>query len=286
MKDFGEVFKVIRKSKGVKIIDIADEQISKSQISRFERGESTITLFKLTHMLDKICVTVEEFMYIVRNYKLDNFREQLITIRKYYMDNDIDSLKRLFHFESLDKNSILNRLRAYSIKSILYNITKSQVYKLNQTECDEISNYLFQIDNWGFFEIAILGNTLRNLPVELSFLLTKEILSKKNIYVNIPENKKNIIQLSINTLIICIEKQKYNDSHYLKHAISILLAHDNFFYEKLVFNYAVALLDISENNLSDKKNIENTLLSMKIVDHNLHTIYKQHFDNFINDIKS
>ncbi|MCE2061257.1 Rgg/GadR/MutR family transcriptional regulator, partial [Streptococcus thermophilus] len=73
MKDFGEVFKVIRKSKGIKIIDIADEQISKSQISRFERGESTITLFKLTHMLDKICVTVEEFMYIVRNYKLDNF---------------------------------------------------------------------------------------------------------------------------------------------------------------------------------------------------------------------
>ena len=49
------------------------------------------------------------------------------------------------------------------------------------------------------------------------------------------------------------------------------------FYEKLVFNYAVALLDISENNLSDKKNIENTLLSMKIVDHNLHTIYKQTF---------
>ena len=42
MKDFGEVFKVIRKSKGIKIIDIADEQISKSQISRFERGESTI----------------------------------------------------------------------------------------------------------------------------------------------------------------------------------------------------------------------------------------------------
>ena len=33
MKEFGEAFKVIRKSKGIKIIDIADEQISKSQIS-------------------------------------------------------------------------------------------------------------------------------------------------------------------------------------------------------------------------------------------------------------
>ncbi|MCP9190572.1 hypothetical protein NME41_07075 [Streptococcus agalactiae] len=28
MKEFGEAFKVIRKSKGIKIIDISDEQIS------------------------------------------------------------------------------------------------------------------------------------------------------------------------------------------------------------------------------------------------------------------
>ncbi|MDU6758209.1 MAG: helix-turn-helix transcriptional regulator, partial [Streptococcus parasanguinis] len=45
----GETYRKIREEKGISISSLAGAEISKSQISRFELGETEISVFKLLY---------------------------------------------------------------------------------------------------------------------------------------------------------------------------------------------------------------------------------------------
>lgn len=49
----GETYRKIREGKGISISSLAGAEISKSQISRFELGETEISFFKLLYLLEK-----------------------------------------------------------------------------------------------------------------------------------------------------------------------------------------------------------------------------------------
>lgn len=63
----GKILRKIRKGKNISLTSIADKYLSKSQISRFERGESEISCIRLINILDKMNVTLDEFMILYNN---------------------------------------------------------------------------------------------------------------------------------------------------------------------------------------------------------------------------
>ena len=52
MKNFGEIFKKFRESRGLWLKDVAKAGISTSQLSRFEKGETDLTISKFMGALD------------------------------------------------------------------------------------------------------------------------------------------------------------------------------------------------------------------------------------------
>ncbi|HEW2738367.1 TPA: helix-turn-helix transcriptional regulator, partial [Streptococcus pneumoniae] len=73
--NLGKTLRKIRKGKQISISSVADEHLSKSQISRFERGESEISCARLINILDKLNISLEEFLIIHNNDfgKCENF---------------------------------------------------------------------------------------------------------------------------------------------------------------------------------------------------------------------
>ena len=61
-KELGKTLRRLRQGKQVSISSLADEHLSKSQISRFERGESEISCSRLLNLLDKLNITIDEFV--------------------------------------------------------------------------------------------------------------------------------------------------------------------------------------------------------------------------------
>ncbi|WP_416722073.1 helix-turn-helix domain-containing protein [Lactobacillus delbrueckii] len=57
----GKTLREIRVGKQVSICSLADQHLSKSQISRFERGESEISCANLINILDKLNANFPEF---------------------------------------------------------------------------------------------------------------------------------------------------------------------------------------------------------------------------------
>lgn len=70
----GITLRKIRKGKQISLCSIADSNLSKSQISRFERGESEISCIRLINILDKLHITLDEFIILHDNnlLKLDH----------------------------------------------------------------------------------------------------------------------------------------------------------------------------------------------------------------------
>ena len=46
MENYGEIFKTYREARGLSLKDIAESGLSTSQLSRFEKGESDLTITK------------------------------------------------------------------------------------------------------------------------------------------------------------------------------------------------------------------------------------------------
>ena len=72
MQKFGEIFKKFRESRGIRLKDVAKAGISTSQLSRFEKGQTDLTITKfmliwtrLTCLLTNSCML--SMIFIVMN---------------------------------------------------------------------------------------------------------------------------------------------------------------------------------------------------------------------------
>ena len=70
---FGEIYYLFRESRKITLRVIEHRGISRSQLSRFEKGETDLTTTKFFLALEQINVPIEEFMYAVKDFKRDCF---------------------------------------------------------------------------------------------------------------------------------------------------------------------------------------------------------------------
>lgn len=204
--NFGQTLRKIRKSKNISITQLEDSCLSKSQISRFERGESEISCIRLINLLNKLNVTIDEFISIHNNNTLPHFPTLINNIRKLYSRNDVESLKILLNANSkYTTNSLENTM----LKSLLYTLTPD--ISPSEEELLELTDYLFSVEIWGFYEIVLLGNCVRTLNYNTVFLLTKEMLKNYHFSVSNKTNKILVTQLSINCLISSIDNEIFSN---------------------------------------------------------------------------
>lgn len=281
MDDFGKTLRFIRTSKQVSINKLADDVISKSQLSRFERGESEISCSKLNHILNKLNTSFDEFLIINRGFSDDDFKIMINEIRDSTASSDIQNLKKILEsYQNKDKSTLKN-FEITLLKSILNNYSKD-IYP-SKSELDELVDYLFKVEHWGYYEISLFGNCFRQLTYQTIFSLTKELLNKIRYYIRAESNKRLIIQLTINCLIVSIDKEYFENARYLLKKVECLLNSETSFYEKTVFIYASGYLLYKEGNLDGKDKMLDALKVLKILSEDkFYKNYIEHYNKIVN----
>lgn len=281
MDDFGKTLRFIRTSKQVSINKLADDVISKSQLSRFERGESEISCSKLNHLLNKLNTSFDEFLIINRGFSDDDFKIMINEIRDSTASSDIQNLKKILEsYQNKDKSTLKN-FEITLLKSILNNYSKD-IYP-SKSELDELVDYLFKVEHWGYYEISLFGNCFRQLTYQTIFSLTKELLNKIRYYIRAESNKRLIIQLTINCLIVSIDKEYFENARYLLKKVECLLNSETSFYEKTVFIYASGYLLYKEGNLDGKDKMLDALNVFKILSEDkFYKNYIEHYNKIVN----
>lgn len=276
----GITLRKVRKGKQISLCSVADEHLSKSQISRFERGESEISCIRLINILDKLHITLDEFL-VLHNEDYTNaelFANLIQYIRKQYSSHNIKNIAALLSDSS---HYTLNSFEKTMIKSIL-NTMDSSIIPSNK-ELLQLTDYLFKVEKWGYYEITLLGNCVRTINYNSYFLLTKEMLNNY-IYSSLNKTNKRIVtQLAINCLILSVDKEEFSNCTCLITEIKALLDNELNFYEQTVFLYATGYFEFKRHLDSGIEKMKQAIQVLDILgEDKLKLHYTSHFYKLVN----
>ena len=276
----GVTLRKVRKGKQISLCSVADEHLSKSQISRFERGESEISCIRLINILDKLHITLDEFLILHDDdyTNSESFANLVQYIRKQYSSQSIDNIACLL---SDTTNYTLDPLEKTMVKSILHTMD-SRIIPSDE-ELLQLTDYLFKVEKWGYYEIIIFGNCARTINYNSYFLLTKELL-KNYIYSSLNKtNKRMVTQLAINCLIVSIDEEKFSNCSYLISEIKTLLDNEFNFYEQTVFLYATGYYEFERQLSSGIEKMKQAIQVLDILrEDKLKLHYTDHFNKLVN----
>lgn len=276
----GITLRKVRKGKQISLCSVADEHLSKSQISRFERGESEISCIRLINILDKLHITLDEFL-ILHNEDYTNaelFANLVQYIRKQYSSHNIKNIAALLSDSS---HYTLNSFDKTMIKSILHTMDSSIIP--SNKELLQLTDYLFKVEKWGYYEITLLGNCVRTINYNSYFLLTKKMLNNY-IYSSLNKTNKRIVtQLAINCLILSVDKEEFSNCTCLITEIKALLDNELNFYEQTVFLYATGYFEFKRHLDSGIEKMKQAIQVLDILgEDKLKLHYTSHFDKLVN----
>lgn len=276
----GITLRKVRKGKQISLCSVADEHLSKSQISRFERGESEISCIRLINILDKLHITLDEFL-VLHNEDYTNtelFTNLVQYIRKQYSSQNIKNIAALLSDSS---HYTLNSFEKTMIKSILHTMDSSIIP--SNKELLQLTDYLFKVEKWGYYEITLLGNCVRTINYNSYFLLTKEMLNNY-IYSSLNKTNKRIVtQLAINCLILSVDKEEFSNCTCLITEIKALLDNELNFYEQTVFLYATGYFEFKRHSDSGIEKMKQAIQVLDILgEDKLKLHYTSHFDKLVN----
>ena len=276
----GITLRKVRKGKQISLCSVADEHLSKSQISRFERGESEISCIRLINILDKLHITLDEFLILHdEDYtKTESFANLVQYIRKQYSAQNFDKIKTLL---SNSSKYTLNHFERTMVKSILHTVD-SNIFPTDE-ELLQLTDYLFNVEKWGYYEIILLANCVRTINYKSCYLLTKEMLNN-HIYSSLNKTNKRIVtQLAINCFILSIDKEEFSNCSYLIDKIKELLDNELNFYEQTVFLYATGYYEFKRQSSTGIEKMKQAIKVLDILgEDKLKLHYTDHFNKLVN----
>lgn len=284
--DMGNLFKKIRLSKKLSLKDVAGDYLSVSFLSKFERGESEISLSRFFSLLENLDVSIEEFYGLVSKENPTNTEELLEHVSKAFYQNNILALRKYLSTE-IDKYNETNKktflYNSIMIESFLVSLTGN---KIDEKKIRQISDYLFDIDQWGKRELIIFGNSMAAIPTETLNILTKEVVYKTTLFGNNDSNKRIRISILVNAISEFLDRNDLEHSKIYLDLLSEMDIPEIFLYEKLEYNIVKGTYWIKIGKVEiGKKKIEMALESLKNLGaENLFLARESYYENLLNSI--
>ncbi|KXT71321.1 Positive transcriptional regulator, MutR family [Streptococcus gordonii] len=246
VKKFGEIYKLYREAKKITLRDIEHKGISRSQLSRFEKGETDLTTSKFLLALEQINVPIEEFMYAANDYKRDRFYQIVDEVKQCFLNRNVTRLHKLLIERIENSNSsTFSEMEIIFLKIKLQELSNKEYF--NDTDIKKITDYLFSVDFWGMFEILLFGNIMYIFNHETFLLLSKEMLHRTEFYHDIPSYRRVIASMALNSFIICTERNHLVDAKYFEMQISHFNFDESEIYERLIFRYASSFYEFKKD---------------------------------------
>lgn len=204
METYGATMRRVREQKGYTMKQVAKGIVSVSFLSKFERGESEISLRHFMDILDRLSVTVDEFHFMHRNDRLDPLKLFFRQMSQAYTEKD---LKKLGQLKKQELQKWKNyRLAPYQCNVLAIEVMEHLIYDdpidaVDNEALKVLRDYLFHVEVWGYYELMLYNATLLLMPAEMVVVLSKTAYEKSGKYQNMKEIRDIIFRILVNTMI-------------------------------------------------------------------------------------
>ncbi|MBP2619956.1 Rgg family transcriptional regulator [Streptococcus panodentis] len=218
LMELGELYKELRMARGLKLKDVASDNLSISQLSKFENGQSMLSADKLFVAIEGINMTLMEFGHAFNNYEDRAFFKLGDQIAQLHARQDIEGLKRLLKvLESKEDKKVYDNLNLLIVKENIHFLDRS--FEIKKEEVEFLTSYLYGIDEWTEYEIFLFGNTLSLLSNSDLVFLGKEFVKRDKFYRSIPTHQTAAKLTLSNLIFVLIERREFD---YVTYFLDIL----------------------------------------------------------------
>ncbi|MBS0802842.1 helix-turn-helix domain-containing protein [Streptococcus suis] len=253
MSCFGKTLKFIREGKGKSLAEVAKGHISTSQLSRFENGESDITVSKLFGVLAEMNVDVDEFVYASQDFKKDELTKILEQLKQSIYIRDVVTIKKILSEQlakaERDSRREFHRLNAILIAYKLRNLDKTIVVSKEDTAF--LTDYLFRVENWSYYEILLFANTIDKLGHQTMMLFCRELIHRTQFYREMKQHRLVVSQVLLSAYLVSVQTKELVDAIFLEKTIEGLLFDETEIFERILFKFGKAFYDYQNTGTSN-----------------------------------
>ena len=219
MQEIGTYYKQVREERGYTLSDVAmsSDYLDKSQLSRFESGESMLSADRFLSAINGLNMTPSEF-FALKSNEPSQYHIFATKIMKCVMKKDEEGLKSLVKTKARVKMEKIFNILA---KAAIFDVSKENL--ITTSEKKYLQNYLINIPQWTFFEVNIFGMCLEILDEDEVYDLGQDMLTSDELSQIIAFNDEVVKKTAINLYFYLISKGWYRRAERIEKKIDELL---------------------------------------------------------------
>jgi len=197
-------------------------------------------------LLERVGITSQEFEHVANNYEFNRLYSLLNKTFKLFNNNNRYGLLKLYENEKKrliqmeDGSKLQQELNILIIKSSL--MAFDEEISITESEIGMLSDYLFSIEDWSYYELILYSTTMHVLSLELINTLSKETLLRSSFYKSINKNRELVIAVMINTIIVLTNNKILDRAIYFKNELEALLTETDIF-DKILLLFVTGAID-------------------------------------------
>lgn len=253
MYDLGKYIRTVRKSKGLTLKELGEGIVSSTFLSKFERGQFSITADKFLSLLARLNIGPYEFYNDFLALYKKNQHHFIERLNKAKREKNIHLVQQLINQEQADYKKDGHYRHLHNI--IILKQLANQLINLDfdQKQIQQIVKYLSHIDEWTSYEIDLLTNAAFCLSADqLSFFANQFFRKMKDHSYNDVYNQK-IYHFMINMINRFIELGDFYHAKQYTDKLEEKLLGTRYFYEINLVKYLHGLIAIKEGNIDEGK---------------------------------
>lgn len=281
----GTLFNNLRKNKKMSLKDVSGDLISLSFISKFERGESEISLARFLLLLNNLNVTIDEFHHLYQ-YEYPNEIEDLMTkVSINFSKRDISGFKEILTEENEKYQSTGKKRYLYNsimLKTFIADLTNTPMDKEDITT---LTDFLFGTEYWSKYELLLLGNSMPSINIDSLNLLLKELLKDSEKVTLTESNYILKIELILNAVDDAFKRKRVDYAiEYLTYLETIMVPSVKLVYEKILLDFYLTMVRlIKDKDERAKKEVVDIFqglrtLSLESIAEKMESDYKYFLD--------
>lgn len=262
--ELGEFYKELRLARGLKQADVASRNLTASQVSKFELGQSMLSADKLMLAIRGINMTFDEFAHKLNNYEESSHVRIGRQVVDRFARQDIEGLKGLLKtIGEAEMAQKYIRLNAIVIKNALHSLDHS--YELEEDDRAFLTDYLYAIESWTWFELYLFCNTMPFLENQDLLFLATSLFEKSDEFRKLLHNKLYLKGIYLNVISELMERKIYKHIPIFEQELeSILTSYDVF--EKLLLQFLKKMQVYLQTDGSNQKEIESYIQSLEVLE--------------------
>lgn len=251
MKNIGNFIRELRIAKNYSLEELSKGIMTKSFLSKVERGKSDLTSENLFKIIDRLNVTFHELNHF-HSTSQDNNQADFLTEFQYARKNNNKFLmKKLAEKET--ELFITSRNVRHLHNSIILEQRINQIENksFDTSKTEKIIQYLLSIDEWTYYEITVFSNSMFFFNIEQINFFSNLVLKKTEKISNYLIYKYEIHILLTNIIV------NFTRKNHISYALKLIKQLENSldnpidYYSRIKIKFFEGVCLIKENKLNE-----------------------------------